>query len=122
MSSFYDKSLSKSKPFEVNLSSLAHIYCEFVSHHKEKVQGVTELEERYVCLYLLDFHPFRLSDLGRQVGSRLYELNFWREKTSKRDNLLLSILLYITNSFWKSLNGKAADSLEKSVENENECT
>ena len=62
-----------------------------------------------------------MSALGNQVGRRLYELNIWRERTAKRETVLLNILLYVSNAFWKSINGKAADSLEKSVENENEC-
>ncbi len=74
-------------------------------------------------LFLYDFAFIlcRLAALGHQVGRRLYELNIWRERTAKRETVLLNILLYVSNTFWKSINGKAADSLEKSVENENEC-
>ena len=43
-----------------------------------------------------------------------------REKTSRRETRMLGILNFITNTVWKMLFGAAADSLEKSVEQEDE--
>jgi len=63
----------------------------------------------------------RLAKLGQEVGLRMLELNSWRDKTLKRETKLLNILYFIVNSFWKTVFGKAADSLEISKDNEDEC-
>jgi hypothetical protein len=45
---FYERSLSKNKSFEINLSSLAFLYSEYICRNKEIVHGVAELEEKYI--------------------------------------------------------------------------
>ncbi|KAJ3314298.1 hypothetical protein HDV04_000680 [Boothiomyces sp. JEL0838] len=45
-----------------------------------------------------------------------------KDKNLKREVRLLQILLFINTTLWKSLFGKAADSLEKGTDNEDECT
>jgi hypothetical protein len=45
----------------------------------------------------------------------------FREKTNLRENNVVNLLIYLQTNFWKDVTGKAADSLEKSTENDNEC-
>lgn len=51
----------------------------------------------------------------------MLELLVWRDKNSKRENRVLGVLYFIHTVVWKALFGKAADSLEKSTENDDEC-
>lgn len=63
----------------------------------------------------------RFYDHGNRVGQRLFELIVWREKTSRREIRLISLLQFIQTTIWKTLFDKTADGLEKSTENEDEC-
>lgn len=69
----------------------------------------------------IDYDLLRVLEIGKSVGLRLYEISLWRDKSSKRENQLLNVLFYVTNSFWKLICGRNADSLERSTDNENEC-
>ncbi|KAJ1675260.1 protein particle complex subunit [Spiromyces aspiralis] len=62
----------------------------------------------------------RLGEFGYQVGLRTYELTMWREKNMRRENQVLSALMYINSVVWKYFFGKQADSLERSTEHEDE--
>ena len=62
----------------------------------------------------------RLEDAGVGIGRRVLELCCLREKSSRRETRMLGILNFITSTVWKMLFGNAADSLEKSVEQEDE--
>lgn len=68
-------------------------------------------------------HYFRLGDFGKHVGCRWVELQSWREgvRSMKRENRMIQILYHVNTAFWKSWMGKAADSLEKSTQNDDEC-
>lgn len=49
-------------------------------------------------------YEHRLSDLGRQVGTRMLDLIVMREKGGfKRDIKMLDILLFIKGPVWKVL-------------------
>jgi hypothetical protein len=63
-----------------------------------------------------------LEEAGYGVGQRVLELVAVREKYSRRETRVVQILQYISNNIWKYLFGKNADSLERSMENEDECT
>lgn len=54
----------------------------------------------------------RLHDLGRDVGTRVIDLYFVRERNSKRETKLINMLLFIKTTLWKSLFGKEAEKLE----------
>ena len=54
------------------------------------------------------------------IGRRVLELCCLREKSSRRETRMLGILNFITSTVWKMLFGNSADSLEKSVEQEDE--
>lgn len=63
--------------------------------------------------------------MGYRVGTRVLELLFWRNestsKTPKREIRLLSVLIMIQTQLWKAVFGKAADGVEKSHVNVDEC-
>ena len=67
----------------------------------------------------------RLNTLGYRVGTRALELITWRNESSsknpKREIRFLPALMFIHTQVWKATFGKAADAIEKSVENADEC-
>lgn len=63
----------------------------------------------------------RLRLLGSMVGLRIHQCLIVREKSSRRENLLLNALFYVHNTFYKFAFGKAADSLEKSNQDPSDC-
>ena len=62
----------------------------------------------------------RLEGMGYSVGLRVLELLTLRERQQKRKVRLLPMLQWVSSNVWKSLFGKTADSLERSMENEDE--
>ncbi|PWN51183.1 hypothetical protein IE53DRAFT_386451 [Violaceomyces palustris] len=94
---------------EVSNSSLAFLFSEIVKYTQDRVSGISDLERR-------------LSLLGYHVGSRLLNLTLHRQEMSnnpkqpKREVRLLPTLIWIHGTFWKSIFGKQADSLERSTE------
>lgn len=69
---------------------------------------------------------YSLNTLGYRLGTRVLELMVWRaesaSKTPKREIRFLPALMSIHTNVWKAVFGKPADAIEKSVENEDECT
>lgn len=67
----------------------------------------------------------RLNTLGYRVGVRVLELMLWRNesssKTPKREIRFLPALMSIHTQVWRTVFGKPADAIEKSVENPDEC-
>ena len=61
-----------------------------------------------------------MEDAGFGIGRRVLELACLREKSSRRETRMLGILQFLTSTVWKMLFGAGADSLEKSVEEEDE--
>ena len=59
------------------------------------------------------------------MGTRVLELMVWRtegsSKAPKRETRFLPALMSIHTQVWKSVFGKPADAIEKSVENDGEC-
>ncbi|CAH1713179.1 trafficking protein particle complex subunit 5 [Aphis gossypii] len=98
--SILDKSISKGKG-EINMNCFALMFSELVQYCQGKAHTVNELQTR-------------LSDLGQEVGMKLIDLHFLREKNSKREIKLLNMLLFIKSTFWKSFFGREADKLEHS--------
>ena len=68
----------------------------------------------------------RLNTLGYRIGMRVLELNVWRteftSKAPKREIKFLPALMSIHTQVWRAVFGKPADAIEKSVENDDECT
>eukprot|EP00735_Rhodelphis_limneticus_P006579 TRINITY_DN18_c0_g1::TRINITY_DN18_c0_g1_i1::g.14759::m.14759 TRINITY_DN18_c0_g1::TRINITY_DN18_c0_g1_i1::g.14759 ORF type:complete len:209 (-),score=19.89,sp/Q54YG5/TPPC5_DICDI/65.56/8e-82,TRAPP/PF04051.11/1.3e-43,VanZ/PF04892.7/0.091 TRINITY_DN18_c0_g1_i1:62-661(-) len=101
-----DRPLSKGKT-EVSLSAFAFLFSELIQYTQTRVKQINDLERR-------------LEEVGYGVGLRMLELVCTREKNNKREIRLINLLGFISSTVWKTLFGKAADSLEKSTENEDE--
>ncbi|KAK8566621.1 hypothetical protein V6N13_002318 [Hibiscus sabdariffa] len=105
-SNILEKPLSRSKQ-EVSLSAFAFLFSELVQYNQTQVDNISELERR-------------LEDAGYAVGARVLELLCHRDKGNRRETRLLGILSFVHSTVWKVLFGKAADSLEKGTEHEDE--
>lgn len=107
----YDRNINKTRNAEVSLSAFAFLFSEMVQYTQKRVNGINDLERR-------------LNTLGYRVGTRVLELLFWRNeassKTPKREIRLVPVLMLMLNQVWKAVFSKAADALEKSVENADE--
>ncbi|XP_065156239.1 trafficking protein particle complex subunit 5-like [Atheta coriaria] len=103
--SILDKPLSKGKG-DVSLSCFALLFSEVVQYSQNKSSTVVELQNR-------------LHSLGYNVGSKIIDLYFVRERNAKREIKLLNILLFVKSTLWKALFGKEADKLEHSNDDEN---
>ncbi|KAK9502278.1 hypothetical protein O3M35_011077 [Rhynocoris fuscipes] len=102
--SILDRSLSKGKG-EVSLSCFALLFSELVQYCQNKVHTVPELQTK-------------LGEMGQEVGIKLIDLYFMREKNGKREIKLLNMLLFIKTTLWKGLFGKEADKLEHANDDE----
>jgi len=100
--SILDKSLSKGK-HEIHLSCFALLFSEMVQYCQNRSNSVAELQNK-------------LADMGKQVGLKVIDLIVLREKNYKREIKLLSILLFIKSTVWKTLFAKEADKLEHSTD------
>lgn len=56
--------------------------------------------------------------MGKDVGSRVIDLYFVRERNSKRETKLINMLLFIKTTLWKCLFGKEAEKLEHANDDE----
>mmetsp|Transcript_11266 Transcript_11266/g.15045 ORF Transcript_11266/g.15045 Transcript_11266/m.15045 type:complete len:212 (-) Transcript_11266:41-676(-) len=91
----------------VSLSAFAYLYSELVQYHQSRVASISELERR-------------LESSGYGVGLKVLELLAYRARENKRETRLMNILQFVSSSVWKSLFGKAADSLERSIDHADE--
>jgi len=97
----------RSSEANVSLSAFAYMYSELVQYHQGRAASISELERR-------------LESAGYGVGLKVLELVAYRAKETKRETRLMSILHYVSSSVWKSLFGKSADSLERSIDHADE--
>ncbi len=102
--SILDKSLSRGKQ-EVSLSAFALLFSEMVQYCQSRSSTVPELQQK-------------LHELGFQVGARLLDLVFVRERAARRETKLLNVLLFVKSTLWKTLFGKEADKLEHANDDE----
>lgn len=89
------------------MSSFAYLYSELVQYHQSRVSSISELERR-------------LESAGYGVGLKVLELLAYRGREYKRETRLMNVLQFVSSSVWKSLFGKAADSLERSIDHADE--
>ena len=104
-----DRNLGKGRS-DVSLSAFAFLFSELVQYHQSRVSSIGDLERR-------------LEESGYSVGLKVLELFSYREsssKASKRETRLLGVLQFVSSVVWRGLFGKAADSLERSVDNPDE--
>merc|ERR1711976_361029 len=102
--SILDKSLSRGKQ-EVSLSAFALLFSEMVQYCQSRSSTVPELQSK-------------LHALGQQVGARILDIVFVREKAARRETKLLNVLLFVKSTLWKTLFGKEADKLEHANDDE----
>jgi trafficking protein particle complex subunit 5 len=98
---------SSSADQSVSLSAFGYLYSEMVQYHQNRVDSISELERR-------------LEATGYGVGLRVLELLAYRAKEYKRETRLMNLLQFVSTVAWKSLFGKAADSLERSIDHADE--
>eukprot|EP00527_Entomoneis_sp_CCMP2396_P009754 CAMPEP_0198136402 /NCGR_PEP_ID=MMETSP1443-20131203/56_1 /TAXON_ID=186043 /ORGANISM="Entomoneis sp., Strain CCMP2396" /LENGTH=201 /DNA_ID=CAMNT_0043797617 /DNA_START=34 /DNA_END=636 /DNA_ORIENTATION=+ len=91
----------------VSLSSFAYLFSEMVQYHQNRVDSISELERR-------------LEATGYGVGLRVLELLAFRAREYKRETRLMNVLQFVSITVWKALFGKAADSLERSIDHADE--
>lgn len=102
--SILDKPLSRGKG-EVSLSCFALLFSEVVQYCQNRVYTVPELQAR-------------LHELGQDVGTRVIDIYFVRERSSKRETKLTNMLLFVKTTLWKNLFGKEAEKLEHANDDE----
>lgn len=73
-----------------------------------------------LCIIYILFDYDRLHALGQDVGTRVIDLYFMRERNGKRETKLTQMLLFVKTTVWKNLFGKEAEKLEHA--NDDECT
>ena len=103
----YERDISRSRG-EVSLSAFSYLFSEIVQYSQNRVVSVSDLISR-------------LEELGYNMGQRAFELLSIRERAARREIRLVSMLQYVSTVFWKFCFNKAADNLEKSIQNEDEC-
>jgi len=119
--------------WQVSLSAFSFLFCEIVHYAQGRSAqvNINDLERRFVAGVVVRHvddsadtraHTIRLSDIGYSVGSRMLDLLVYRDKSTRRELRLVGMLSFVQTSVWKALFGKPADSLERSIEHEDECT
>ncbi|OXG44499.1 BET3 family protein [Cryptococcus neoformans Bt120] len=125
--SIIDRPLAKTRGAEVAMGAWAFMFAEIVAYSQSRVDSVSDLEAR--CAFkpgLGDADSCRLSSLGYDAGQRLLPLLLLRNtqasgiKEPKREHRLIPILQFIHTQVYRYCFGRAADGLERSVEEENE--
>ena len=91
----------------VSLSCFAYLYSELVQYHQNRVDSISELERR-------------LESSGYGVGLKVLELLAYRSREYRREIRLMNALQFVSTTVWKSLFGKPADSLERSIDHADE--
>lgn len=90
------------------MSAFAFLFSELVQYCQNRVESISDLEKK-------------LEEAGYGIGQRLIELIGCRDRLTKRETRLVNMLQFVSNVVWRHLFNKAADNLEKSMENEDEC-
>lgn len=88
---------------EVSAAAFAYLFSWAVQDAQAKSSRVPELEER-------------LASLGAHVGVRLAELLPARVRPGRRETSVVAMLSFIVTVAWKTLFGRQADNLEKSLD------
>ena len=92
---------------QVALSTFSYVFSELVQYQTTKIRSAAELETN-------------LEKMGKDLGKRVLDALFHRDRLTKRELTEVGILQFISTTAWKALWGKAADSLERSTDREDE--
>merc|ERR1711990_228795 len=97
-----DRPLSKgNQEFSVSFYNL--LFAEIVSYCQDRANSLDDITTQ-------------LADLGRDVGWRIMDLLYHRERKDKRDTKILDMLLFVKKTLWIKLFGKEADKLEQAAD------
>ncbi|KAH8917219.1 TRAPP I complex [Atractiella rhizophila] len=119
----YDRPINKTKNSEVALSAWEFWFSEIVQYTQGRVAGIADFEKKLntlgyrVGLSLVELYPLRDSLHSSSSSSTSY---LSRSAPPTRILRLLPLLSYIHTTLYRHLFGRAADSLEKSTDNEDE--
>lgn len=105
-----------------------------MQYHQGRAASISELERRLesagygVGLKVLEMTAYRAKEVGGNSAILSVQMpslecctnSFSRTTQTKRETRLMSILQFVSSSVWKSLFGKAADSLERSIDHADE--
>ena len=89
------------------LSTFSYVFSELVQYQTTKIRSAAELETN-------------LEKMGKDLGKRVLDALFHRDRLTKRELTEVGILKFISTTAWKALWGKEADSLERSNDREDE--
>ncbi|KAI9873626.1 MAG: TRAPP subunit trs31 [Pleopsidium flavum] len=112
----YDRNLNRSRTAELSRASFAYLFGEMVSYAQKRVTGIQDLERR-------------LNEQGHPLGLRLLDLLLYRlppttttttVHPTPRPLHILPLLQFISQTLWRHLFSRPADTLEKSSTNEAE--
>jgi hypothetical protein len=92
---------------QVALSTFSYVFSELVQYQTTKIRSAAELETN-------------LEKMGKDLGKRVLDALFHRDRSTKRELTEVGILKFISTTAWKALWGKEADSLERSNDREDE--
>ena len=116
MSSFTNvkAQLQKPRPM-VSLSAFGYVFRELVHYHHQRVSRISDLQDK-------------LQEAGEDVGYRMLEFISYRERpgispwwqSQESTRGIVGMLSFIKDVCWKSMFGKPADNLQKSVESDSE--
>ncbi|KAJ1826892.1 protein particle complex subunit [Coemansia sp. RSA 2599] len=102
-----EQNVARAKRDKVSLSAFAFVFAEIIRYSQNRVLGIQDLEAK-------------LSEIGKRVGVRVFELTMWREKNVHRESRVLQTLVFLNTVVWRALFDKQADSLERSTESDDE--
>eukprot|EP00694_Reclinomonas_americana_P005743 EC795171.1.p2 GENE.EC795171.1~~EC795171.1.p2 ORF type:complete len:127 (+),score=27.63 EC795171.1:36-383(+) len=90
--SILDRPIPRGKS-EVSLSAFSFLMSSVIHYFQERVDDVLELEKS-------------LENLGFGIGVRFLELCSFRDRHSKRELKLLSMLQFVSSTLWRTLFGR----------------
>ena len=99
------------QPAQVSVSAFGYLYCAIFDYCKGRSSNRAEIATRFVTHTVLSFHIIpliRLEALGYDVGSRVLELLFFREKERKHETKISNLFQFVTTTVWVYLFGKQA--------------
>ena len=99
--------MGPSRDKQVALSTFSYVFSELVQYQTTKIRSAAELETN-------------LEKMGKDLGKRVLDALFHRDRLTKRELTEVGILKFISTTAWKALWGKEADSLERSNDREDE--
>ncbi|KAJ1817928.1 protein particle complex subunit [Coemansia sp. RSA 2598] len=102
-----EQNVARAKRDKVSLNAFAFVFAEIIRYSQNRVLGIQDLEAK-------------LSEIGKRVGVRVFELTMWREKNVHRESRVLQTLVFLNTVVWRALFDKQADSLERSTESDDE--